>query len=95
MKESAAEQELDAMKAKFTFRDGLTLGTIAVMIALQWGFTSARLASAEERIKKLEDNDSQQSKDASEVKIRLTGIERDVQYISKDISKILEEVKKK
>ena len=89
-------------QVRFTIKDVLSLGTIVAVIAIQWGFNSVRIATAEERIVKVESSDKEQERSASDVKVKLTSIEKDVAQLRKDsdeakqiLNKVLEELRKK
>lgn len=88
-------------QVRFTVKDVASLGTIAVMIAIQWGFTSSRQAQAEEDIKSLKIEDKEQRTSQKTIEIKLNSLEKDSAQIRKDmdelklnLNKILEEVKK-
>lgn len=87
---------------KFTLKDVISLGTIAVLIAVQWGVTSTRVAATEDRIKTVEDNDKHQTKEAADIKGKIIGIEKDTQQLIKQqekqervLDEILKEIRKK
>jgi hypothetical protein len=89
------------MKFNFTLKDYISLGTIVALISAQWAFNSARIASAEERVVRIERNDESQSKSEVAVQTKLVAIEKDTQYLTKQVDKqqaqlekILEELQK-
>ena len=85
---------------KLTTKDVISLGAFVVLIAIQWGMNSSRIAIAEERLGKVETSDREQQKNDADIKVKLMGIEKDVQQIRKDsdehktmLNKVLEELR--
>lgn len=86
---------------RFTIKDVVSLGTIVAVIGIQWGFNSLRIATAEERLNKVEQSDKDQTKSDTEVKVKLNSIEKDVSQLRRDsdeskqiLNKVLEELRK-
>lgn len=97
-----APLKLESGPVRFTLKDVVSLGTIAVLIALQWGFNTARIAAAEDRVKVVEDNDRIQTREATDIKGKVIAIEKDTQQLIKQqerqertLDEILKELRSK
>lgn len=93
---------MNDIPVKFTTKDVISLGAFVVLIAIQWGMNASRIAIAEERLGKVEVSDREQQKNDGDIKVKLTGIEKDVQQLRKDsdehksiLNKVLEELRSK